>query len=65
MFLRSKPLEAFFGVISVCISLLATFGTTFYFGLPFNPVSSTMPFLILAVGKHFIYQLCLLVKKII
>uniref|UniRef100_A0A914GVP8 SSD domain-containing protein n=2 Tax=Globodera TaxID=31242 RepID=A0A914GVP8_GLORO len=47
---KSKPMEAFFGVISVCLSLAATFGLTFYAGLPFNPVSSTMPFLILAVG---------------
>lgn len=47
---KSKPGEAFMGVVSVCLSLVSTFGITFYFGLPFNPVSSTMPFLILAVG---------------
>ncbi|TKR82013.1 hypothetical protein L596_015797 [Steinernema carpocapsae] len=47
---KSKPMEAYLGVISVILSLICTFGITFYFGLPFNPVSSTMPFLILAVG---------------
>uniref|UniRef100_A0A1I8BXL4 SSD domain-containing protein n=1 Tax=Meloidogyne hapla TaxID=6305 RepID=A0A1I8BXL4_MELHA len=45
---KSKPVEAFFGVISVCLSLGATFGIIFFVGIPFNPVSSTMPFLILA-----------------
>ncbi|CAD5219888.1 unnamed protein product [Bursaphelenchus okinawaensis] len=47
---KSKPMEAFFGVICVVLGLVATFGMTFYFKLPFNPISSTMPFLILAVG---------------
>ncbi|KAK0405834.1 hypothetical protein QR680_018223 [Steinernema hermaphroditum] len=47
---KSKPMEAYIGVISVILSLVCTFGITFFFGLPFNPVSSTMPFLILAVG---------------
>ncbi|KAL3119788.1 hypothetical protein niasHT_010079 [Heterodera trifolii] len=47
---KSKPIEAFFGVISVCLSLVATFGITFFAGLHFNPVCSTMLFLILAVG---------------
>jgi len=47
---KSKPSEAFMGVISVVLSLISTFGIAFYCGLPFNPVSSTMPFLILAVG---------------
>ncbi|KAI6187547.1 Patched domain-containing protein 3 [Aphelenchoides besseyi] len=47
---KSKPVEAFFGVICVVLGLICTFGLTFYFGLAFNPVSSTMPFLILAVG---------------
>lgn len=48
---NSKPVEAFFGVICVVLGLVATFGLSFYWGLAFNPVSSTMPFLILAVGK--------------
>ncbi|KAI6216646.1 Patched domain-containing protein 3 [Aphelenchoides fujianensis] len=47
---KSKPVEAFFGVICVVLGLICTFGLTFYAGLAFNPVSSTMPFLILAVG---------------
>lgn len=43
-------MEGYFGVISVCLSLGCTFGICFFFGIPFNPVSSTMPFLVLAVG---------------
>lgn len=38
-------------VISVILSLICTFGFLFHLGVPFNPVCSTMPFLILAVGN--------------
>lgn len=50
---RSKPIEGYFGVISVCLSMVCTFSICFICGIPFNPVSSTMPFLVLAVGKIF------------
>uniref|UniRef100_F1KVJ9 Patched domain-containing protein 3 n=1 Tax=Ascaris suum TaxID=6253 RepID=F1KVJ9_ASCSU len=47
---KSKPMEAYLAVISVILSLVCTFGILFRLGMAFNPVSSTMPFLILAVG---------------
>lgn len=47
---RSKPAEGYFGVVCVCLGLIVSFGVSFYIGIPFNPVASTMPFLILAVG---------------
>ncbi|VDK89114.1 unnamed protein product [Litomosoides sigmodontis] len=47
---KSKPLEGYLAVISVILSLICTFGLLFRLGISFNPVSCTMPFLILAVG---------------
>uniref|UniRef100_A0A0N5AZ97 SSD domain-containing protein n=1 Tax=Syphacia muris TaxID=451379 RepID=A0A0N5AZ97_9BILA len=47
---ESKPVEAFFAVISVILSLICTLGISFGVGMHFNPVSCSMPFLILAVG---------------
>ncbi|KAM3727225.1 Patched-related protein [Dirofilaria immitis] len=47
---RSKPIEGYLAVISVMLSLICTFGLLFRLGVLFNPVSCTMPFLILAVG---------------
>ncbi|OZC09044.1 hypothetical protein X798_03975 [Onchocerca flexuosa] len=47
---RSKPMEGYLAVISVILSLICTFGMLFRLGVPFNPVSCTVPFLILAVG---------------
>uniref|UniRef100_A0AC34FFI0 SSD domain-containing protein n=1 Tax=Panagrolaimus sp. ES5 TaxID=591445 RepID=A0AC34FFI0_9BILA len=47
---KSKPVEAYMGVWAVICSLIVTFGLCFWCGVAFNPVSSTMPFLILAVG---------------
>ncbi|KAK6113295.1 Patched family protein [Brugia pahangi] len=48
--IKSKPVEGYLAVISVILSLICTFGLLFRLGMPFNPVSCTMPFLILAVG---------------
>ncbi|CAG9540518.1 unnamed protein product [Cercopithifilaria johnstoni] len=47
---KSKPLEGYLAVISVILSLICTFGLLFHLGMSFNPVSCTMPFLVLAVG---------------
>ncbi|VBB30554.1 unnamed protein product [Acanthocheilonema viteae] len=47
---KSKPMEGYLAVVSVILSLICTFGLLFRLGMPFNPVSCTMPFLILAVG---------------
>ena len=47
---KSKPLEMYLGVWSVIMALIVTFGFFFYIGVPFNPVTSTMPFLVLSVG---------------
>ncbi|VDN06956.1 unnamed protein product [Thelazia callipaeda] len=47
---KSKPMEGYLSVISVILSLLATFGLLFHFGLYLNPVACTMPFLVLAIG---------------
>uniref|UniRef100_A0A7E4VVR9 SSD domain-containing protein n=1 Tax=Panagrellus redivivus TaxID=6233 RepID=A0A7E4VVR9_PANRE len=47
---KSKPVEAYFGVVTVVCGLVVSFGICFFIGIPFNPVCSTMPFLILAVG---------------
>ncbi|KAE9554785.1 hypothetical protein FO519_001982 [Halicephalobus sp. NKZ332] len=47
---KSKPAEGYFGVVCVCLGLVVSFGIAFYIGVPFNPVASTMPFLILAIG---------------
>ncbi|KAK6058275.1 hypothetical protein COOONC_04155, partial [Cooperia oncophora] len=49
----SKPLEMYLGVWSVILALICTFGIFFFLGIAFNPVTSTMPFLVLAVGKYF------------
>lgn len=38
------------GVWCVIFALIITFGVFFFFGAKFNPVTSTMPFLVLAVG---------------
>ncbi|KAL6724830.1 hypothetical protein Aduo_019685 [Ancylostoma duodenale] len=46
----SKPLEMYLGVWSVILALICTFGIFFFLGIAFNPVTSTMPFLVLAVG---------------
>uniref|UniRef100_A0A0K0FM63 SSD domain-containing protein n=1 Tax=Strongyloides venezuelensis TaxID=75913 RepID=A0A0K0FM63_STRVS len=47
---KSKPMEAYFGVISVILALICSFGCCFACGISFNPVSCTMPFLLLAIG---------------
>uniref|UniRef100_A0A0K0D3A2 SSD domain-containing protein n=1 Tax=Angiostrongylus cantonensis TaxID=6313 RepID=A0A0K0D3A2_ANGCA len=47
---KSKPLEMYLGVWTVILALICTFGIFFWFGAAFNPVTSTMPFLVLAVG---------------
>uniref|UniRef100_A0A8L8KST3 SSD domain-containing protein n=1 Tax=Heligmosomoides polygyrus TaxID=6339 RepID=A0A8L8KST3_HELPZ len=47
---QSKPLEMYLGVWSVILALICTFGIFFFLGIAFNPVTSTMPFLVLAVG---------------
>ncbi|PAV78701.1 hypothetical protein WR25_21132 isoform A [Diploscapter pachys] len=47
---KSKPVEMYLGVWCVIIALIMTFGIFFYCGASFNPVTSTMPFLVLAVG---------------
>ncbi|ETN75219.1 patched family protein [Necator americanus] len=47
---KSKPLEMYLGVWSVILALICTFGIFFFLGVAFNPVTSTMPFLVLAVG---------------
>uniref|UniRef100_A0A0N4ZRU5 SSD domain-containing protein n=1 Tax=Parastrongyloides trichosuri TaxID=131310 RepID=A0A0N4ZRU5_PARTI len=48
--IKSKPMEAYFGVISVILALICSFGFCFACGISFNPVSCTMPFLLLAIG---------------
>ncbi|CAI5454482.1 unnamed protein product [Caenorhabditis angaria] len=47
---KSKPMEMYLGVWCIIFALIITFGLFFFFGAKFNPVTSTMPFLILAVG---------------
>ncbi|GMT04663.1 hypothetical protein PENTCL1PPCAC_26837, partial [Pristionchus entomophagus] len=47
---KSKPMEMYLGVWAVILALIITFGLFFYFGAAFNPVTSTMPFLVLTVG---------------
>ncbi|UMM41919.1 hypothetical protein L5515_017960 [Caenorhabditis briggsae] len=47
---KSKPVEMCLGVWCVIFALIITFGVFFFCGAKFNPVTSTMPFLVLAVG---------------
>ncbi|CAJ0943677.1 unnamed protein product, partial [Mesorhabditis belari] len=47
---KNKPVEMWMGVIAVCLALIQTFGIFFLCGIKFNPVTSTMPFLVLAIG---------------
>ncbi|CAB3400376.1 unnamed protein product [Caenorhabditis bovis] len=47
---KSKPVEMYLGVWCIIFALIITFGLFFFFGAKFNPVTSTMPFLILAIG---------------
>ncbi|CAI2357187.1 unnamed protein product [Caenorhabditis sp. 36 PRJEB53466] len=47
---KSKPIEMCLGVWCIIFALIITFGIFFFCGAKFNPVTSTMPFLILAVG---------------
>uniref|UniRef100_A0A1I8AFV1 SSD domain-containing protein n=1 Tax=Steinernema glaseri TaxID=37863 RepID=A0A1I8AFV1_9BILA len=47
---RSKPWEAFLGVICPILSLCASFGTMFWLGFEFLPIVTVVPFLVLAIG---------------
>ncbi|CAJ0571783.1 unnamed protein product, partial [Mesorhabditis spiculigera] len=47
---KNKPLEMCMGVWCIIFALIQTFGIFFACGVKFNPVTSTMPFLILAIG---------------
>ncbi|CAD6194290.1 unnamed protein product [Caenorhabditis auriculariae] len=47
---KSKPVEMYLGVWCIIFALIITFGIFFACGAKFNPVTSTMPFLILAIG---------------
>lgn len=47
-------MEMYLGVWAVILALIITFGLFFYFGAAFNPVTSTMPFLVLTVGKRYL-----------
>uniref|UniRef100_A0AC35TQU8 SSD domain-containing protein n=1 Tax=Rhabditophanes sp. KR3021 TaxID=114890 RepID=A0AC35TQU8_9BILA len=46
----SKCAEAVLGVVCVICALIVTFGFSFACGIAFNPVTCTMPFLLLAIG---------------
>ncbi|TMS35729.1 hypothetical protein L596_003063 [Steinernema carpocapsae] len=57
---RSKPWEAFFGVLCPILSLCASFGTMFWLGFEFLPIVTVVPFLVLAIGVDdaFIFLHC-------
>uniref|UniRef100_A0A914EHS8 SSD domain-containing protein n=1 Tax=Acrobeloides nanus TaxID=290746 RepID=A0A914EHS8_9BILA len=57
---KSKPWEAFFGVLTPIMSLCASFGTLFWLKFEFLPIVTVVPFLILAVGVDdvFIFLHC-------
>lgn len=57
---RSKPWEAFFGVMCPCLSICASFGTLFWLGFEFLPIVTVVPFLVLAIGVDdvFIFLHC-------
>ncbi|KAK0396036.1 hypothetical protein QR680_001538 [Steinernema hermaphroditum] len=47
---KSKPWEAFLGVLCPLLSLCASFGTMFWLGFEFLPIVTVVPFLVLAIG---------------
>lgn len=53
--IRSKPWEAFAGVICPILSLCASFGTLFWMGVEFLPIVTVVPFLILAIGVDDVF----------
>ncbi|KAI1729686.1 patched family domain-containing protein [Ditylenchus destructor] len=57
---RSKPWEAFVGVLCPVLSLCASFGTLFWLGFEFLPIVTVVPFLVLAIGVDdvFIFLHC-------
>ncbi|CAD5214727.1 unnamed protein product [Bursaphelenchus xylophilus] len=52
---RSKPWEAFAGVICPILSLCASFGLLFWLGVEFLPIVTVVPFLILAIGVDDVF----------
>ncbi len=49
---RSKPIEAFFGVVSVFMALVSSFGLLFFLGSAINPIGVVTPFLVLSIGTQ-------------
>uniref|UniRef100_A0A0N5A349 SSD domain-containing protein n=1 Tax=Parastrongyloides trichosuri TaxID=131310 RepID=A0A0N5A349_PARTI len=52
---KSRPWEAFFGVICPPLSLMASFGTLFWFNYEFIPIVTVVPFLIMAIGVDDVF----------
>ncbi|KAI6230262.1 SSD domain-containing protein [Aphelenchoides fujianensis] len=52
---RSKPWEAFIGVMCPILSLCASFGMLFWLDFDFLPIVTVVPFLILAIGVDDVF----------
>uniref|UniRef100_A0A0K0EN34 SSD domain-containing protein n=1 Tax=Strongyloides stercoralis TaxID=6248 RepID=A0A0K0EN34_STRER len=52
---KSRPWEAFFGVLCPPLSLIASFGTLFWFNYEFIPIVTVVPFLIMAIGVDDVF----------
>ncbi|CAD6191482.1 unnamed protein product [Caenorhabditis auriculariae] len=52
---RSKPFEAFLGVICPLLSLCASFGHLFWMGFEYLPIVTVVPFLILSIGVDDVF----------
>lgn len=52
---KSKPFEAFLGVICPILSLCASFGHLFWMGFEYLPIVTVVPFLILSIGVDDVF----------
>ncbi|GMR36306.1 hypothetical protein PMAYCL1PPCAC_06501 [Pristionchus mayeri] len=52
---KSKPLEAFLGVMCPLLSLVASFGNLFWLGFEFLPIVTVVPFLVLIIGVDDVF----------
>ncbi|KAI1732170.1 patched family domain-containing protein [Ditylenchus destructor] len=57
---RSKPYTACAGLFNTILSLCSSFGTMLWFGVPYNVITTIIPFLIIAIGidDMFIMNAC-------
>uniref|UniRef100_A0AC35U7S7 SSD domain-containing protein n=1 Tax=Rhabditophanes sp. KR3021 TaxID=114890 RepID=A0AC35U7S7_9BILA len=52
---KTRPWEAAFGVLCPPLSLMASFGTLFWFEYEFIPIVTVVPFLIMAIGVDDVF----------